>query len=459
MDKLMNNHWFVKIMALLLALLLYLSVNIDPEFAKNASSGGSTVNYETEMLQDVPVNVYYDSENTTVKGIPTTVDVILNGPKSILQPTKLQRDFEIYVDLTNLQLGTHKVKLKHRNISEKLDVKIDPQSLTVVMEEKVSRTVPVEADVTIASVREGYITEQPIVKPASVKIVGAKSEVERVDRVKAALKIDEAYETVETQVKLTALDKRSNKVSVDIQPQTVSLTVPVVSPSKKVPLKINTTGALPEGVQLKNIALSPNEVTVYGSKEKLDKLSILDDIEIDLSKVSKSKSVWVDVPIPKGAKGVSPERVLVQIEVEQEGQTEGSESEKRLLEGIPLSLTGKSSSFTYQLLSPKTEDVNIEIEGPSSVLSDIQPGDIQLSINVKNLAAGEHEVPIEVKVPQAVTYELSLKESKVKIMESSNNNNTESETEDPPQDVPDNPVDKNENSYDDQNISNIQLQG
>jgi YbbR domain-containing protein len=461
MDKLMNNHWFVKIMALLLALLLYMSVNLDPDFAKTTSNGNSTVNYETETITDVPVNVYYDSENTIVKGIPDSVNLTLKGPKSILQPTKLQRDFEVYVDLTNMQLGSHKVKVKYRNISEKLDVKIEPQTLMVEIEEKISKTFSVEADVDINNIREGYIAEQPIIKPGSVKILGAKSEIEKIAYVKAVVEVDDVSETVEKQIKVIALDKRLNKVNVDIQPRSVTVKVPIVSPSKKVPLKVKTIGSLSEGLNIKSIAPSPSEVTVFGSKDMLDKLGVIDNIEVDISKVTKSENVWVSVPIPKGAKRVYPEKVAVKVELEKDKETETGEEEtsKRVFESLPLSLIGKSSSFSYQLLNPKTGTLDIEITGPSPILADLQLKDLQLSINVGELLSGEYEVPIEVKVPQGLTYKLALNKAKVTVAENQEDNQEESNLDNQPEATPDNPVDKNEQSYDDQNISNIQPQG
>lgn len=448
-------------MALLLALLLYLSVNLDPDFAKTTSHGGSAVSYETETITDVPVNVYYDSKNTTVKGIPDSVNLTLEGPKSILQPTKLQRDFEVYVDLTNMQLGEHKVKIKYRNISEKLDVKIEPKTLMVEIEEKVSKTFPVEADVDINNIREGYIAKQPIVKPGFVKIVGAKSEIEKISHVKAVLEVEDASETVEKQVKVVALDKRLNKLNVDIQPRFVTVKVPIVSPSKKVPLKIKTTGSLSEELSIKSITPSPNEVTVFGPEDMLDKIGVIDNIELDMSKVTKSENVWVSVPIPKGANRVYPEKVAVRVELERDKEAEvgGQETSKRVFESLPLSLIGKSPSFTYQLLNPETETLDIEIVGPSAILSELQPKDIQLSIDVGELLSGEHEVPIEVKVPQNLTYELALKEAKVRVTESQEDNQEESDLQNKPEAIPDNPVDKNEQGYDDQNISNIQPQG
>jgi YbbR domain-containing protein len=455
----MNNRWFMKIIALLLALLLYMSVNLDPDIAKTTSKGSSAVNYDKETITDVPVHVYYDSENTIVKGVPQFVQLTLEGPKSILQPTKLQREFEVYIDVTNLQLGEHQVKLKHRNISEKLRVKIEPQTLRIDIEEKVSKTLPVQADVNANNIRDGYIAEQPVIKPSRVKITGARSEVEKIAYVKATMKLDDVTETVEKEARVIALDKRLNKLDVDIQPRFVRVKVPVVSPNKKVGLKVKPVGTLPDDLSIKSVEPSLHEVTVFGPEDILNDLDIIDGIELDVSNMTKSGSFWVDVPVPKGAKRVYPEKVAVQVDVEKEEKVEEPEEGKEVFENLPLSLIGKSADFNYQLLMPKSEKVNVEVSGPSSALATIESQDIQLSVDVSRLSSGDHDVSIVVKGPQNVTYQLALDKARVRVIDKQNNDDEVTETPPKSDEKPDNPIDENEQSYDNRNLDHIQPQG
>ena len=137
MDKWMNSPWFIRIFSLLLALMIYVSVNIETQ--SNSTSRNTVGQSDVETVTDVPVVVYYDQENLVVSGVPQSVNVMLEWPKSIVTPTKLQRDFEVYVDLSKLSIGKHTVPLKYRNISEKLRVTIDPATITVTIDERVSK--------------------------------------------------------------------------------------------------------------------------------------------------------------------------------------------------------------------------------------------------------------------------------------------------------------------------------
>ena len=65
MDKMMDSPWFLRITALLLAMLLFLTIKSDEENLNAATNGNMT-----DIIRDVPVEVYYDDENLVVTGVP-----------------------------------------------------------------------------------------------------------------------------------------------------------------------------------------------------------------------------------------------------------------------------------------------------------------------------------------------------------------------------------------------------
>ena len=109
MDKLMDNRWFLKIIALLLAILLYSSV---------PQTGNKLVNVPGEnssaTIQNLPVNVYYDTKNLVVSGIPDTVDVTIKGPMTHVQSAKTLKNFEVYLDLTDAKIGNQTSKVQNQ---------------------------------------------------------------------------------------------------------------------------------------------------------------------------------------------------------------------------------------------------------------------------------------------------------------------------------------------------------
>nr|WP_290908482.1 CdaR family protein [Anoxybacillus sp.] len=408
LDNLMNNHWFMKIFALLLAIMLYMSVNIEGKESKSGITRNSIGQTDVETVTNVPVVTYYDEQNLVVSGVPKTVNVTLEGPASIVKPTALQRDFEIYVDLANLELGTYTVPLKYKNISDKLKVTIEPSTAKVTIQEKVSRDFSVDVDfIHKSKLVDGYSVEEPIVKPSVVTITGAKDEVERIALVKARVDLDGAVDTVKQESRVRAYDREGKLLNVNINPSVVEVTVPIKSPSKSVPLKINRVGTLKEGLSIVKIEAVPNEVTIFGPKDKIDPIEFIDGITVNLDDITSDTTLEVPVPLPEGVKSVDPAKVKIHIQVQQE--------ETKTFSSLPIHVVGLGDQYNVQFLNPKDGNMDVQVYGAPSVLDSIRADDLQLYVNASELGIGEHDVEIEVNGPQNITWKLPSNKAKIRI--------------------------------------------
>ena len=87
MDKMMDSPWVLRIIALFLAFCFF-SVRTELSPLNKATS-----NEQTDVIRDVPVDVYYDNENLIVTGLPETVDVTIEGPMALVLKAKGAKDF------------------------------------------------------------------------------------------------------------------------------------------------------------------------------------------------------------------------------------------------------------------------------------------------------------------------------------------------------------------------------
>src|SRR5699024_4587144 len=135
-----------------------------------------------------------------------------------------------------------KVRILHQDISDKLDVTIDPAYAEVSVQEKITAEFGVEAEVNKALLAEGYEAGQPVVEPKVVQVTGAKDVIEQINFVRATIEMnDEINGTVTREAKVQVLDRELNKLDVDVEPETVKVTIPVENISKKVPVSIKQT--------------------------------------------------------------------------------------------------------------------------------------------------------------------------------------------------------------------------
>jgi len=405
MDKFIEGKWFSRIVAFLLAMLLVTSVYMDENEKKQAD--GEQDN--PDIIEDVEVEAYYDRDQYVVTGVPETVDVYIEGSRNIVQRTKAIKDFTVYVDLTNAKIGNQKVDIKYRDISDQLTVVIEPSSVTVNVQEKVTKEFVVEGEFNHSVLEDGYKSETPVVEPNTVRITGAKDIIERISYVKATINVEGPMtETFTEDAKVQVLDRDLNKLDVIVEPDTVEVTVPVKAPSKKVPISIKQTGTPKEGITIKEIKPEISEVTLQGSKKELDKMDII-DLPVDISDITSNRTLTVPIELPEGNLSVEPESIKVDITVEEE--------EAKVLSDLQIEPVGLSERFSLNFLTPPNGKTALKVFGPLESLRRINANSIELFLDVSKMAIGEHEVDIQVKAPNSVQWELAMSKARVSISE------------------------------------------
>jgi YbbR domain-containing protein len=405
MDKLMDSPWFIKVVALVLAVLLFGSV------PKNDPDKPGDVNVpsdeKVETIEEVPVKRVYDTDTLVVSGVPETVSVTLQGPKNLVQQAKTLRNFEVFVDLTDAEMGKQRVPITIKDISDRLTVTIEPGYANVSVQEKVTKEFKVEAEFSGSIVEEGYIAEKPTVEPNKVQITGAKDIVDKITYVKATVNSSgKISETITREASVLVLDKEMNKLDVNVEPQTVDVTIPVKSSSKKVPIDIVRKGTSPSGVTIDSITLDTKEAEIIANPDVLDKVESA-RVEVDISKIDEDTEITLPVIIANGVVKVSPETVKVSVNVTT--QTE------KTISNIPIEIEGMDDGYDVDFLNPANGQTNIIVSGPSDIVSPLAAGNFKILINVSGLDEGEHEVDLKVTAPQNITWKLARGKANISV--------------------------------------------
>ncbi|MDF2040197.1 CdaR family protein [Cytobacillus oceanisediminis] len=412
-DKLVDTRWFMKIVALILALFLFDSVYDADKELKDINVPGQQ---DSDIIEDVPVKSYYDTENLVVTGIPDTVDLSIEGPKSHLEPAKKQQNFEVYVDLTNAEIGSQRVEIKIRDISDKLDVTINPQYADVTVHEKVTQEFKVDAEFNNGLLGEGYTAEAASAEPKTVKITGAKEVIERISFVKATLDVKGPItKTITDEATVRVLDREMNKLDVIVEPQVIQVTVPVKQLSKTVPVTIVRKGDPQDGVTINSIELDVNEASITGREEILNETESV-RVEVDVSKIDKDTVLTLPVIIPDGISAVDPKTVKASVDVSTEEnvneednteepaeETEAQEQEEtKTFSSLPINLAGLAEEYEAVLKNPASGRTSITVTGKSSTVQDLKAEDFNLYLSLADLGEGDHEVPINIDGPSGV---------------------------------------------------------
>ncbi|WP_142827621.1 CdaR family protein [Planococcus soli] len=310
MDKMMDNRWFLRITALLLAFLLFFSVQ-----AEDSSTGTTDAGRTSEVIEDVELEVYHDN-SLMVSGVPSTADLHLNGPVSSVQTARQLEDFTLFVDLRNLPMGEHQVPIQTENLSEQLNIRVDPAFVNVVIEERVSQEFRIDPEINERMLADGFILESVAVDPETVTVTGPKSVIDAISFVKATVSGEQGVkESFTTAARVRVLAEDLTKLeNVEIEPQEVEVDIEVVEYSKMVPVRLEPTGEARAGITITDWSTATEEIRVFGPETVVDELTEY-VVEVDASTVTaEDTTVEVELEVPSGASAVSPGQVTVEAE-------------------------------------------------------------------------------------------------------------------------------------------------
>ncbi|MBC1547002.1 YbbR-like domain-containing protein [Listeria sp. FSL L7-1435] len=422
MDRILNNKWSIRIIALVLAAILFTSVNANNN---NATSFSTTASSDSEVIENVPVKVYYDKTNLYISGIPETVTVTLSGPRSIVQSAKAQQDFTVYADLKNASIGTQEVKLQVKDVSDRLKVKVSPATVTVNVQEKVTKKFSVDVELSKSVVADGYQAGTPIIDPKKVSITGAKDTIEQIAYVKATLENDGKHKSEFTdKATVSVFDSNLNKLDVEVNPQEVEVTVPVEKVGKSVPVKIKQEGTPESDIEISSMTPDKSEVVVVGDDAVLEKIKEI-EIPIDVSKIKADTVKEVTVPVPTGAKSVQPATIEVKIktvkkseanntttsdnnqgtDTSDENTDDNSTKISKSFSNMQVYMSGLKNTFDAQMITPANGKVSVTITGEKKTVDGIAAKDLSVIANLSKSKAGNYSIPLELNgLPDNVAY-------------------------------------------------------
>lgn len=398
MNKWLDKPWMIRIVSLLLAVLLFVVVAFDENVYDDNDGFDSyfgTTN-ETQTLEDIPVRIILDEEEYVVGGVPESVKVTLQGSASKVTSTATRKNFDVFVDLEGLGTGTHTVPLEYSGIGEDLNVYVEPKEVEVSIEERATEEFSVNIDVVNKDqIEAGYEVVNVSPDPGQIVVTSSKSIVDNIAIIKGFVDVAGASESFSVDdVPVKVYDNQGNELNVRIDPPTVDVEVELASPNKTVPISMETENELPEGVNLISMELESEEVQVFAAEDYLATLEQISTQPIDLSKITESGTVEVNLNVPSEVRKVSTTTVNASIEIEK--------VEEQVIEDVPIEIEGEPEDTEVAFTNPASGTMNVTVSGYPSVLSEITPSDLRLFVTMEGQEVGEFTLPIRAELPDDI---------------------------------------------------------
>ncbi len=178
MEKFLRSNNFARLLAVFLAIILWLFVTGDKITQTTPAR---------KTWQDVPLRVENLGQDYVVTDIPSSVNFTLEGLPEDFDDLTMQ-ELDAFVDLVDKEPGKHLVRVQGRSPRGVSLVSIEPEQVRVAVEEQLAGEFPVEIDF-IGEPADGWELADYTVDPEEVFIGAPESSFQEIDKVTALVDI------------------------------------------------------------------------------------------------------------------------------------------------------------------------------------------------------------------------------------------------------------------------------
>lgn len=229
-----RHKWFLRLISLVLALFLFMYVNGSKsgflrQNTRNNNQSSALMSDKSATIK-MPLDVTVDNSKYVVSGYPQYVKVKVTGPSALVTTTSNTQNFKVYADLSDLNPGRHRVKLKTSGLNSELVSKITPQYINVNIQPRKTITMKVTIRLSTKDLDNGYELGRPHSDIQNVQVTGSREEVNQVDKIVAYVAVPhDAKDHISRQVTLQALDRNGQILNVVISPATTNINIPITA--------------------------------------------------------------------------------------------------------------------------------------------------------------------------------------------------------------------------------------
>lgn len=395
-DHVIFNPKYTKIVALCLAILLYITVNINNDDSIFASPLQSS-----KDISNLSVSAIYNSDVFELSGLPESVNVTVTGDSANVTSAVNMGGY-IIANLEGLTEGTHQVKLTSEGFNSNVNIKIDPSNAVITLKKKTTRQFDISYDfINLDKMENIYSLGTPVFEYAKVNVRASKETLDSITFVKALIDVTNVTGEFTQKAKIVAYDKNGQPVNADIVPDEISVTVPVSSPNKVVPIEVEISGTLPDNLAIDSISMDQKSVTIYASESVLSKIDKV-VVTLDASTISKDTTILRPISLPSGVNSSNVNQLTLDIKVK--------EAVTKVIDNVNIYYRNNTNNYKFTPVDGKTT-TSVEVSGTLENVESITADDIYVSFDMGNARPGVQEFTLSVDQPSSSLVKYTLKDA------------------------------------------------
>ena len=321
------------------------------------------------------------------------VQIRLEGPDSVLEALT-PAEFTATVDLSRVPSGETvevDIVVSGGRVGATISF-ITPEAIDVLLEQQVTRDVPVELDLR-GTVARGHNQGEPLLDPPSIRVAGAESRVSELDFALVTVFLNSTAETLVESSQPVFYDLAGRVASVtglDLSSDEVTVTVPVEEAAGFADklVTVEWVGEPAPGYRLLSVTADPPSVLVEGRPALVNRLTSVTTEAIDINGLTQTFEQTAVLDLPEGI-SVDPE-LLVTVRIEVEPILTTSTFIR-----IP-ERRGLRSGFEATM---EPSQVRVVDFGPLPVLDALAESDVRVIVDLFGLEEGTYSIEPDVIVP------------------------------------------------------------
>lgn len=374
------------------ALWLYVVTVVSPESEKTIYN--IPVGLQSESILEerglMVTTEDFPTVNLRLKGNRTDLDKLSNG------------NITVTADVSRIdEPGEHSIRysvsfpgdVPNNSISTQ---KRTPDTVTITVEERTSKSVKVYVEVDQESVPEGFRvdTENVLLETQEILITGPKRILDQVDRATIFVDVAGKNESITNQkLPYTLKDAAGELVDDSLvednleTPGVIALEKLTIGQVKEIAIDVDVIPGGGADRENTEVIWSPQMITVFGSAKRLaDFGEVLVVGTVDLGKITEDTQLKFAIQLPEGITSESGEtEAVVDVKLPQLGT--------KTLSITQITLLNQPSDMSVQVINKVLE---ITVRGPEKLIETIDEGKLRVTADLKDIPEGTQTVPVTI---------------------------------------------------------------
>lgn len=400
MIKFNKENTALKVIALLIALLLWFYINAD----------GST---PIKKSIDLDLNYENLAEDLIVTNGIKEVRIKVKADDRLISDLNM-RDFHASVNLKDAELGDQEVVVDVQGPRGIEIIDVSPSMVKLNIDKVAEKQVPVNVSL-LGNTEEGYSNFKSTVNPSHVVIKGPKTLIDTIVDARVDVNLNNSKSSLLLNLPIKARDTEDKTYGSEVltmNPSNVEVFVPIIkdAPSKLVPIKHVLEGTSEEGYKVGRVIVEPATIEIIGTDEVLEDINYIETEPINIKGIRGNITREARLVLPSGVSLVYNTKVKVMIQIE-------DNVVKRVIKRDIKVLNLDDDKKVR--LTPTSG--NITVEGNRNVLDNLAAKDLELFVDLRGLDLGNHEIALQSSAGANLkTLEVEPNKIKVEITESGN---------------------------------------